>query len=214
MDDFKSDTETLRIAEIRHRMSNAFQLLQAVTRQQLSKSEGQEAQERLGVVLRQIETVAAQQSALSEADTGNLAGFVEKIEPLWQQIGEQAGATVRVHLDAAVPFSPRASETASRILLEAVTNCVEHAFPDGRRGTIDVAVDATDAHHCQFRVADNGVGMAHERQGQGTSIIRSLASELGGVAKWSDGDGDGTVMTVDFPVNMPDEVETMKQTNV
>ncbi|MCH2459409.1 MAG: hypothetical protein MK186_15365 [Henriciella sp.] len=76
----KQIPEQVRVAEIRHRLSNGFQILQAFTRQQISECETQDAAERLAEVLRQIEAVAAQQSALSEADSGNLAGFVERIK--------------------------------------------------------------------------------------------------------------------------------------
>lgn len=206
--------EPVRVAEIGHRMSNGFQLLQAFTRQQISRCETQEAAERLDGVLRQIEAVAAQQTALTKADSGNLSGFVETIEPLWQRIGEQAGVAVRVELDADLTLSPKASETASRILLEAVTNCVEHAFPDGRGGTIDVFIGATDAYHCHCRVADDGVGMAGEGNGSGTSIVRALAEELGGQATWAAGPSGGTVLTVDFPVNLPEHVEAMNKANL
>ncbi|MFN3207973.1 MAG: sensor histidine kinase [Roseovarius sp.] len=205
--------EHVRVAEIRHRMSNGFQMLQAFTRQQISKCETEEAAEKLDGLLRQIEAVAAQQDALSEADTGNLAGFVEKIEPLWRRICEHAGITVQVALETPVTLAPQASETASRILLEAVTNCVEHAFPDGRSGTIEVVVGATDDYHCHCRVADDGIGMTGERQGGGIGIIRALAEQIGGRADWERGAGGGTVLMVDFPVNLPEHVEAMKKAN-
>ncbi|EAQ01532.1 histidine kinase-like protein [Pseudooceanicola batsensis HTCC2597] len=214
MEDFTSNMETLRVAEIRHRMSNGFQLLQSFTRQQLSKSENREARERLAQVLRQIETVAAQQSALSEADSGNLAGFAQEMEPLWRRIGEQAGIEVHVRFDADAPFSPLASETAARILLEAVSNCIEHAFPEGEGGRVEIDVTVIDGHHCRVRVTDDGHGMKNAGRGQGTRIIASLAAELGGVAAWSDRDGGGTVMKIDFPVNLPETVETMTQATI
>lgn len=213
MKDINPVSEQVRVAEIRHRMSNGFQMLQAFTRQQISKCETEEAVQKLDGVLRQIEAVAAQQDALSEADTGNLAGFVEKIQPVWQRIGEHAGIAVQIELEARVTLAPKASETASRILLEAVTNCVEHAFPDGHGGTIEVVVGAADDYHCHCRVADDGIGMTGERHGGGTGIIRTLAEEIGGRADWASGPRGGTVLTVDFPVNLPKHVEAMNKAN-
>ena len=213
MEDLNPIPDRVRVAEIRHRMSNGFQMLQSFTRLQLSTCETEEAAEKLDGILRQIEAVAAQQDALSEADTGNLAGFVEKIEPLWHRIGEHAGIAVQVELEAPVTLSPHASETASRILLEAVTNCVEHAFPDGRGGTIEVVVGATDDYHCHCRVADDGIGTTGDGHGSGTGIIRALAEEIGGRADWKPGPRGGTVLTVDFPVNLPEHVEAMNKAN-
>ncbi|NKX29528.1 sensor histidine kinase [Tritonibacter mobilis] len=203
--------EQIRVAEIRHRMNNGLQILQAFTRRQISACKTSEATSKLSDILRQIEAVAAQESALIEADSGNLAGFVERIEPLWQRIGAQAGITVHVDLDAGLTLSPKASETASRILLEAVTNCVEHAFPDGRDGTIEVILKATGTSHCHCRVTDDGVGMKGKNLGSGTGIIRTLAEEIGGRAEWTSGPRGGTALTVDFPVNFPQHVEAMKK---
>lgn len=206
--------ETIRVAEIRHRMSNGFQILQAFTRQQIRSCDSQEAVDRLGNLLTQIETVAAQQSALSEADTGNFSGFIEAIEPLWQRLGDQSGVAIEVDLDGEISFSPTVAETASRILLEAVTNCIEHAFPGDRGGIVEIKVETTDVYHCECRVIDNGVGFEGDRTGQGTGIIRSLAETLGGQATWSRRSSGGTVLSVEFPVNLPDEVEAMNKARV
>ncbi|MBR9764340.1 MAG: sensor histidine kinase [Rhodobacteraceae bacterium] len=207
-------SESILVAEIRHRMSNGFQILQAYTRRQITRCDSEEAAEKLQGVLRQIETVAAQQSALSEADAGNFAGFVETIHPLWQRIGEEAGITVQVNLDAGITLPPTASETAARILMEAVTNCVEHAFPDGRGGQIDITISATDAYHCHCRIADDGVGMSGHGTGDGTGIIRALAETIGGQATWAAGASGGTVLSLDFPVNLPEHVEAMNKATV
>ena len=214
MTHMKPIAEQVRVAEIRHRMINGFQMLQSFTSLQISTCESEEAADKLRGVLTQIQAVAAQQTALTEADSGNFAGFVETIAPLWQRIGEQAGITVNVDLDPNVRLSPVASETASRILQEAVTNCVEHAFPDGRGGKIEVSIGAKDAYHCQCHIADDGVGLAEEAGGVGTGIIRSLAEQLGGKATWKKRHRGGTVLSVDFPVNLPENVEAMNKANV
>lgn len=214
MTHMKPIAEQVRVAEIRHRMINGFQMLQSFTSLEMSNCETQEATDKLRVVLAQIETIAAQQTALTEADSGNFAGFVETIAPLWQRIGENAGISVNVDLDANVRLSPVASESASRILQEAVTNCVEHAFPDGRGGNIEVGIGTKDAYHCQCRIADDGVGLPDEAGGVGTGIIRSLAEELGGQATWTKRPRGGTVLTVDFPVNLPENVEAMNKATV
>lgn len=88
------------------------------------------------------------------------------------------------------------------ILQEAVTNCIEHAFPDGLLGEIEVEVDVPPEGNGLLRVTDNGIGMSGEpgTQGKkGCTIIRTLASDIGGQVRWSAHDGGGTVLVVDFP---------------
>ncbi|MEC7760915.1 MAG: sensor histidine kinase [Pseudomonadota bacterium] len=200
--------ETIHVAEIRHRMKNGFQLLQAYTRQQLRKCETPEARELVGRVLDQIQSVSSLQVALSEADLGKFGGFLEQIEPHWQRLGEGLGVEFTVTRDTPEHLPTRVAENAARILMEAVTNALEHAFPDQRGGRIDVEAKLTDMTHMHLSVADNGVGLRNTPgHGQGTGIIATLAEDLGGEAHWHPRETGGCILVVSFPVS-PDHAIT------
>jgi two-component sensor histidine kinase len=75
---------------------------------------------------------------------------------------------------------------------------MEHGFPDGGSGTVDVAVHSTESG-LEVRVADDGVGIpdGFDLAGSsslGLSIVRTLVGELGGtlrIARRAEEPGDG-----------------------
>lgn len=155
----------------------------------------------LSDVLHQIDAVASLQTALSEADLGNFQSFMAQIASHWAELGRGQGVEVIVMQDAPEHLLPSASENAARILTEAVTNALEHAFPNRREGRIEVAAYINDDGLMCLSVADDGVGMAGTPcQGQGTEIIRGLAEGLGGRAHWSSGPKGGATLLVTLPL--------------
>lgn len=210
MEGHHSDVDNLHVAEIRHRMTNGFQMLKSFARRQLSACETEEAEVRVSQVLEQIRTVASLQSALAEADTGNFRGFLDRIESHWKNLGSARNIAVTVTCDETESMPKKTSENAARILLEAVTNCIEHAFPEVYGGALSIDVSCPDNQHFRLRISDDGVGMDGDGEGgQGTDIIRSLAAEIGGRALWNMREGGGTVLNVEFPVNLPSSVTNL-----
>ena len=49
-----------------------------------------------------------------------------------------------------------------QVLVNLVTNSLNHAFPDDRKGRIDVRLHGMDADHVELLVADDGCGMTPE----------------------------------------------------
>ena len=66
------------------------------------------------------------------------------------------------------------------IVTELVINALRHAFPERRGGTIRVGYHC-DAGGWTLSVSDDGIGIGHPlpRPGLGTSIVESLARQLG-----------------------------------
>jgi two-component sensor histidine kinase len=90
------------------------------------------------------------------------------------------------------------------VLTEVLQNAMEHGFPDGRSGTIDVAVTSTPAG-LEVRISDDGVGLPagfdlDESSSLGLSIVRTLIGELGGKLRMAcRDDGTGTVVELTLP---------------
>ncbi|WP_121630822.1 sensor histidine kinase [Tropicibacter alexandrii] len=194
--------ETLLVAEMRHRMANGFQLLQAFARQQLRTCETQEAKDCVGRVLSQIESITSLQLALSQADRGAFGAFLDQIEPHWKHLGAGQGVEITLNHDAPRHLPVRVAENAARILMEAITNALEHAFPEHEGGRVAIEVSMSDGGFMQLQVADDGVGLRGEPgDGQGTGIIAALARDLGGEAQWHPGEPGGCTLSVRFPIN-------------
>jgi two-component sensor histidine kinase len=91
--------------------------------------------------------------------------------------------------------------TLSLLVNELITNAVKHGFEDGQPGTITIRLDQ-NAQNYVLAVADNGRGFIGDPNLQaaptlGMTIIRSLATQLGGEVQWSR--DAGTTARLVFP---------------
>ncbi len=86
-------------------------------------------------------------------------------------------ADLAVTIDVAVP--------CGLILNELIGNALEHAFPDGGRGEVVVALEMNNDGRVELAVIDNGDGRrgdtgADRRGGIGLQLVELLAKQLGG----------------------------------
>ena len=83
---------------------------------------------------------------------------------------------VRLPIDVAIP--------CGLLINELVTNALKHAFPDGRRGCVSIAMRRAGHGQAELVVADDGVGFAESAGGRGDSdgagldLVRTLAHQM------------------------------------
>jgi two-component sensor histidine kinase len=103
-------------------------------------------------------------------------------------------ASVSLELSQAVP--------CGLLINELVSNCLKHAFPDGRVGEVRVELQLIDGGPAvRLRVADDGVGLpADFKLGQLQSLGLQLVSDLVGQiqGRLAIGHGPGAVFEVVF----------------
>lgn len=108
---------------------------------------------------------------------------------------EISGDHILLSINQAIP--------CSLILNELVSNCLKHAFPNGRQGRIDVQLAAVE-HHFELRVQDNGVGWPDhfqpaESHSLGLKLMLGLSLQLDGNITFTSGeDGHGCLVIVTF----------------
>jgi two-component sensor histidine kinase len=71
------------------------------------------------------------------------------------------------------------------IVNELASNALKHAFPNGRRGTLSISLQALEANECLLRVRDDGVGMSKPFDPKtadtlGLQLVNDLADQLHG----------------------------------
>lgn len=83
-------------------------------------------------------------------------------------------ASVKVSMDQATP--------CGLLVNELISNCVKHAFPDGRQGMVKVQLQPLEGkEQFQLRVSDNGIGLpADFEDRRKTSLGLQLAGDLAG----------------------------------
>jgi len=80
-------------------------------------------------------------------------------------------------LDTAIPVG--------FIVTELVSNCLKHAFPDGREGEISVSLRSTGEKELELVVSDNGVGIPEEidlanAASLGMDLVNAFVTKLKG----------------------------------
>ena len=144
--------------------------------------------------MRRIRTIALVHEMLSR-DVGDDIDFKEILLPLAAMVEEglqSPDRPVRLKIEGDAGRLPASVATPLAVVLtELLQNAVEHAFVDGRPGTISVVM-ANDGSVLEVRVSDDGVGLPEgfrieDVTGLGLSIVRTLVtSELLGTIEMRD----------------------------
>jgi PAS domain S-box-containing protein len=101
----------------------------------------------------------------------------------------------------AVSFDLETAIPCGLLLHELLSNCVKHAFPNGRHGTIGITLHRQSWHSYVLSVRDNGVGLppefeAHTAPSLGWQLVHLLAAQLHGTLMCES--RDGTTVTCTF----------------
>lgn len=103
---------------------------------------------------------------------------------------------MNLHVDSAIPIG--------LIVNELLTNSYKHAFPDSRKGVINIVCKKMTDHRILLEVSDNGVGLLEfdkeddEGSGFGTQLIDLLIQQLDGSIMTLNGLGAKTRMEFDI----------------
>lgn len=172
------------LQELQHRIGNSLQIISSVLMQSARRTESAELRGHLEDAHHRVLAVAAVQSHLAAARTGEvrlrtyLTTLCRGIAT--SMIQDPAQLSLEVDVDEGVTDADGAM-SIGLIVTELVINALKHAFPDRRPGRITVGYQTTEAGW-SLLVADNGVGMGGSRSlsppGLGTGIVEALARKL------------------------------------
>jgi anti-sigma regulatory factor (Ser/Thr protein kinase) len=87
------------------------------------------------------------------------------------------------------------------VISELLSNCMRHAFPDGRPGRIFVGIRRTDGDF-RIEITDDGVGVSStaKSSGFGLTIVQLLCQQLKAKSETTDAE-PGTRVVINLPVN-------------
>lgn len=198
----------LAIREAHHRSKDMIVSAATVLRMEAMGSGSAQARDALRRAMDRLQALARAQELLQRrADDGTSLDVAELIggltDGLRRSFPEMDG---RVRLDVeldALSLDPDRAVPLALLVNEAVTNAYEHAFPDGRTGTIAVVLRATGTDGTSaisLTVRDDGVGMpATRREGSlGLRLIEGFGRQVGGELTMAGQEG-GTAVTLRLP---------------
>ncbi|MTD58490.1 sensor histidine kinase [Amycolatopsis pithecellobii] len=199
------------IREIHHRVKNNLQTVAALLRLQSRRTASDEARLALTESVRRVASIAMVHEALSVSvdERVDLDQLLDKVLPM---VGEVATAESRVGIQRTGSFGVVVAEIATplvMVLAELVQNAVEHAFPGGRPGKVEISVSRS-ARWLDVLIRDNGRGLPsgfslERADGLGLQIVRTLIeSELRGslsLRRVKDAETKGTEAALRIPLS-------------
>jgi two-component sensor histidine kinase len=198
-----------RLQEVHHRVRNHLQTLTGLLSAQELPEESPAARRALQNSIARITAVAAIHDLLAREPRSSRLRLPELAQRLAGHLLHQAGAEQRLQVRIAVsPIDlPQREATAFVLILaELLSNAIEHGFPEGEGGEIDLTITCAPGE-VALEVRDSGRGLPlgfdlSNADGLGLGLVTRLAErDLGGTASaWNDG---GACFRVAFPISTP-----------
>jgi PAS domain S-box-containing protein len=201
----------LLLKEIHHRVKNNLQITSSLLRLQLARVVDKDARRMLQESQDRIRSMALvhemlyRSPDLSRVDFGQYARSL--IQLLFRshnadtnRIAHRVSITdIVLGIDVAMPLG--------LIVNELVANSLKYAFPEGRRGSVEVGLDVEPGRY-RLRVKDDGVGIPEartskasaDRETLGLRLVDTLVDQIGGRLELDA--RNGTEFVVTFPQRM------------
>ena len=183
------DKEAL-LKEVHHRVKNNLQVIHSLLRLETGRNVLPATQAVLRAMQGRIQSMALLHESLYRSGTFASVDLGAYLRQLATQAfrSVQAGpdvvrlelalAAVQVGMDQAIP--------CGLLVNELISNCLKHAFPDGRGGAVQVELQVLgEGAELRLCVCDTGVGLpvdfeARRAQSLGLQLVADLAAQLGG----------------------------------
>jgi two-component sensor histidine kinase len=206
------EARDMLLAEVNHRVKNSLQLVTSVLNMEAAQAAraGEDVAGRLRAAAARVGAIATVHAALYHGEDVRSVAFGAFLDTLCRHLAEASGAGAR-RIALEVEAEPVRVQTDRAISLslvvnELVTNAFKHAFPDGRGGTVRVALRRAGPGRLVLEVADDGTGMDGQELGGGDAsgglgqrLIATLARQLG-AEMVRDDDGPGVRVRIDLPL--------------
>ena len=192
--------KAMSASEVRHRLANLFQLLSTLTRMRIQRATDAESRRQLSWMLDAIGALGALQQRLIEPEGADFANYLSDMLPQWRR--RCAGRPVQLTVEAQpVIMREQLASALAVIVNELVANAIAHAHPEGRAGSVRIALTLLPDNRAALTVSDDGVGYLAPSQDPsklGLWLIRGLTDQVKGIMTTTT--TDGVTAQLEFPV--------------
>jgi PAS domain S-box-containing protein len=177
------------LREIHHRVKNNLALVTSFLRLQERREKEPHVRELLQSAQRRVDSLVVLHEKLYRSDNladlrsrDYLAGLLDDLRRFYRSVGR--GIAVKTEIDD-VSFRIDTAIPLGFLLTELFSNCMKHAFPNGRDGEIMVALHALNGTQYELAVADDGVGMPQHVNSTsphslGLELVQTFVNQLAG----------------------------------
>jgi two-component sensor histidine kinase len=191
--------------ELHHRVRNNLQLVYGMLSKQLDDTPDALGQRGIKAISRRVSTLAQVYDHLLGNEmtrTTDFGGYVKSLCANLAEIQAAADGSVTISCDSDPIILDLDVVTALGIVVaEVVTNSYDHAFADGKPGSITVSVRCAGQDTATMTISDDGRGFVAKAESKrhGLGLVRRLVEQVRGSA--SVASDHGTVWTINIPVD-------------
>jgi two-component sensor histidine kinase len=216
------EEKSVLLREVQHRVKNNLQVILSLLHVQAQAVDDPDARRRFEDSLRRVRSIAEIHEQLYASSDFSRVAFGTYLDRLANRILDahrSRTVAVQVDADADATLPVTLAVPAGLIVNELVSNALEHAFPEGREGTVTVQFRA-GASSATLVVEDDGAGAEgsafaspEESSSEGSSsnapslgfrLVRGLVRQLRGSLDVSVDAGVRAVVT--FPIDDEDAI--------
>ncbi len=178
------------LREVHHRVKNNLQVVTSLLSLQARRITDERAREALTDSNRRIRAMAMVHEALyNSSDLSHISMgkyFTRLIEEITSLHLRQEGTITFDVITDSLTLSITDAIPVGLIVNELLTNALKHAFPDGRKGTIQISLRKLENDEIELTVEDDGLGLPEDyeqisAETLGLQIVNSLVRiQLGG----------------------------------
>lgn len=199
-----AERETL-LDEVHHRVKNNLQVVSGLLMLQQLGSNNETVREQLQISRDRISAIARIHEQLYKGarfDSIDFRWYTQELFETMNSASDLSGRGVSLVLrDGTFSLPLQEAVPCGLLLHELVSNAIKHAFPDGRRGKVWVALSQMAEGGRIMEVGDDGVGMPDSVQDLGTlglDLVHRLAAQLGATLRRQPS-AVGTVYALELP---------------
>jgi len=182
--------KTMLLSEIHHRVKNSLQLVSSLLYLQSREITDKKIVGMLQQNQNRIKMMAAVYEKLYQSKNFTSIDIKEYLEYVLYNTYQTSGLSPRVKLKLSVKNVVLGLDDAtpvSLIINELFTNSVKHAFPEDRKGIIEINFNMLDKENYQLIYRDNGIGLSNDIDFEtattlGLNLINNLAKQIEGEA--------------------------------
>lgn len=177
------------LEEIHHRVKNNLQVVSSLLNLQARGAASEDVRQVFRECRHRVQSMALVHEQLYRSKNLSSVAFSEYVSQLadalfraYQVDPEQVELELRVE-DVQMPLD--AAAPCGLILNELISNALKHAFPDGRRGKVEIVVRERADGSVRMSVADDGVGVPEgvgfwNTPSLGWKLVRTLVRQIDG----------------------------------
>ena len=163
------------LQEIHHRVKNNMQIISSILNLQSGVIKNKRALELFKSSQSRIKSMALIHEKLYKSKDFTRIDFSKYVQSLSNDLFRVYGINqdvVKLNIDIKdVLLNINTAIPCGLIINELISNSLKHAFPDGRKGKIKIAMSSLNNNEMELTVSDNGIGIPEEVDIRGTKSL-------------------------------------------